>query len=99
MKKVGEVTFQKANCDVYVTKYARKPSIPAIVLIDQEDGMQFANATILDKEVEIPENHVFIKNYSENEGIMETLIEAGIISEPVEQAGPAHICKLLANVD
>jgi hypothetical protein len=36
--------------------------------------------------------HVFIKNWSENEGILESLIAGGIISEPVRTL-PAGFCK------
>lgn len=43
--------------------------------------------------------HVFIKNWSENEGVLESLIEAGVISNPVREVpsgfATAYECKIL----
>ena len=55
----------------------------AIRLVDQ-DGHPFMTASVA-HDVNIPDDCVIIKNYSENEGIMEALIEAGIIEKPFAQ--------------
>ena len=52
----------------------------AIRLVDQ-DSHPFMTASVA-HDVNIPDDCVIIKNYSENEGIMEALIEAGIIENP-----------------
>lgn len=52
----------------------------SIQLID-EDGMPFMTASVA-HDVNIADDCVIIKNYSENEGILEALIEAGIIEKP-----------------
>jgi|TARA_R110000744_G_scaffold33591_2_gene78840 hypothetical protein len=52
----------------------------AIQLLDQ-DGAPFMMASVA-HDVNIDNDCVIIKNYSENEGIMEALIEAGIIEKP-----------------
>ena len=52
----------------------------SIQLVDQ-DGMPFMTASVA-HDVNIAHDCVIIKNYSENEGIMEALIEAGIIEKP-----------------
>jgi hypothetical protein len=52
----------------------------AIQLIDTYDNEPVCTASV---NVEAPLNHdeVVIKNYSENEGVYEALLEAGIINE------------------
>ena len=52
----------------------------AIQLLDR-DGAPFMMASVA-HDVNIDNDCVIIKNYSENEGIMEALIEAGIIEKP-----------------
>ena len=52
----------------------------SIRLVDQ-DGMPFMTASVA-HDVNIADDEVIIKNYSENEGILEALIEAGIIEKP-----------------
>lgn len=51
-----------------------------IRLVDQ-DGYPFMTASVA-HDVNIDDDCVIIKNYSENEGILEALIEAGIIEKP-----------------
>jgi hypothetical protein len=48
--------------------------------VDQ-DGEPFMTASVA-HDVNIADDCVIIKNYSENEGILEALIEAGIIEKP-----------------
>ena len=69
--------------EVKVTKYANGQN--AIQLL--EDGMPYTTATVAvnvpgEASYPIEENDVVIKNYSENEGILESLIDGGIIEEP-----------------
>ena len=52
----------------------------AIRLVDQ-DGHPFMTASVA-HDVNIDDDCVIIKNYSENEGILEALIEAEIIEKP-----------------
>jgi len=52
----------------------------SIQLIDQ-DGMPFMTASVA-HDVNIDDDCVIIKNYSENEGILQALIDAGIIEKP-----------------
>ena len=71
----------------------------AIKLIDEEDGMPFAVATVCVEDDLVKENEVAIKDYSENEGMLESLINAGMVEEPhaFVQSGfvKIPICKLL----
>lgn len=70
------VFFLNENCTVEFARYRHNNQI-AIKLIC-EDGSPMATATsCLDHE--IPDGMAALKTYSENEGIMEALIEAGIV--------------------
>jgi len=64
-----------------------------------EDG-PWAMCTVCMPEITLAENEVIIKDYSENEGILEALVEAGIVSEPTRfvRVGYAigYVCLLLS---
>jgi hypothetical protein len=55
----------------------------ALEIIDVEDGCPVMMATVNIPEANLKPDEVIIKNYSENEGVLEFLIENGIVSEPV----------------
>lgn len=80
-KKVGECTFRNRKCSVVEMYYgnARK----ALQLNDMETGEPYAIATVNLPNYPLPdENHAFIKTWSENMGIFQSLKDAGIISDP-----------------
>lgn len=73
---------------------------PAIVIEDAHGERLCVATANLESYGEIPqEGHVFIKNWSENEGILGALVKADIISAPVRdvEAGftTAYECPLL----
>lgn len=90
--KIGEY-----NCEVVYFKYSYN-NRTAIQLIDTEDGLPFARATINLPDVELEQDEVIIKNYEENEGIYEALVKANIIYPYHKTANngfiEALICKL-----
>lgn len=55
----------------------------ALELIDAEDGCPVMTATVNLPEVGLEEDEIIIKNYSENEGVLEFLIKNKITSNPV----------------
>lgn len=71
----------------------------AIQLIDSEDGCPYCMATINLPEVQLLENEVIIKDYSENEGILHSLVKADIIEDTGKTASSGYtygnVCKLL----
>lgn len=78
-----KVKFKKWNCEVVESKYMVNNRI-ALELLETGTEERIATATtnLVDEHVE--ENEVVIKNYSENEGIYEVLLKAGIIG-PVKR--------------
>ena len=75
-----KVKFKEWDCIVQFSKYTQNNRI-AISLIDAEDGEPIAKATLNLNEIPLEKNEIIIKNYSENEGIYDCLVEAGIISK------------------
>lgn len=69
-----------------------------IDLIDSEDGFPVAVASVSIEE-DLKENEVAIKDYSENEGVLDFLMEEGIVSRPIRyfKSGYAKIpiCNLI----
>ena len=70
-------------------KYRLSPSFgnyangqTAIKLFDMSDGMPYATATVCVEDSLLKEDEVAIKDYSENAGILDSLIEAGIVNQP-----------------
>jgi hypothetical protein len=73
----NKVEFCGFTCSVEISMYPSGNT--AVTLNDVEDGFPVATVTINTK-VELPsKRHIVIKNYSENEGILEALEEAGIV--------------------
>ncbi len=79
-KKLGaSVFFNGVECDVYETEYAHSET-PALFLVERATGEQYATATVyVEGATEaLPADHVLIKDYSENAGMMGALQYAGI---------------------
>jgi hypothetical protein len=53
----------------------------AIRLIDSSDDEEYTVATVNVPFADLPPGHVAIKSYSENEGVLEALIEAGVVKD------------------
>jgi len=82
MKDTNTIIYFKGfKLSMRVKTYPMWPKNTAIVLTDTEDDIPFCTATI-NTDQEMPLNTVVIKNYSENRGILEALIEAGVIETP-----------------
>lgn len=92
------VKFKNYNCEIRFSKYVNN-NRTAIGLFDTENGENVAIATINMPDEYLKEDEVIIKDYSENEGMLDCLVEAGIISEPIRLARAgyqlANVCKLL----
>lgn len=81
------VEFAGFKCEVMIQKYGT--GNPAVRLLDVEDGMPVAVATLNVNGLELDE--VAIKNYSENKGMYETLLENGIIFPKHREISTGHV--------
>jgi outer membrane lipoprotein-sorting protein len=68
------------NYQVNVVKNEYRNGGTAIQLVDAEDGMPFATATIWIEG--LAKDEVAIKDYSENAGMLAFLLENGIVENP-----------------
>ena len=90
-----QVNFLGYECQVKASKYHDGNTKLQLV---SNQGEPVATATVI-APISLPANQVIIKNYSENEGMLEALVAANIV-EPTGQTVPVgrtvgHICNLL----
>ena len=71
------VRFKDWDCIVEKRQYEN--GRPALRLIDAEDGSPIATAMVNLPNAKSGPNTVFVKDWSENEGMMAALIEAGVV--------------------
>lgn len=71
------VTFGKWQCRVKARRYETNGNV-YLGLVDIRKESSVADATI-NTGVVLPDTHVAIKNYTENEGMVEALLAAGVI--------------------
>jgi len=91
-----ELNFNGAKLQIVFGEYAAGGTSIRLT----EDGIPYMTATICDPDMDIKDDEVIIKNYSENEGILEALEDAGIIQHSyLLNYGMVNIvvCKLLVN--
>ena len=71
------VKFLGYECVIEKSKYTN--GRPTLILKDAHDGEQIAVATVNLPDVECGRNEVFIKDYSECEGMLTALEAAGVV--------------------
>lgn len=79
---MNTITFNKTKCSIILGCYSN--GRPAIELVNQKTNEPILAATINLPLVSLSDKEVIIKNYSENEGILDVLIYSNIISEPIK---------------
>jgi len=100
--KQNKITLNGNTWDVilHIKRYGNNRI--AIECLDVVDGSPVAMATINLPHENLKDNEVFIKDYSENQGMLDSLVNAGIISKPIEfvKSGYVHVpkCKLLWDI-
>jgi len=89
--------YFKMDCLAVLGRYSNKRL--EIQLVSAKDSEPIATATVNLPDEQLEEDEVCIKDYSENEGVLASLIKAGVISEPVRFTGSGFvsipICKFL----
>jgi hypothetical protein len=75
------VQFKEWKCDIVWNKYADNGRT-AIELVDADTGEPIARATTNLPHIGLGKDEVMIKDYSENEGMVDALADAGIIALP-----------------
>jgi len=71
----------------------------AIQLDDAEDGMPYATATVNMPNVLLEYDEVLVKDYSENEGMLEFLIKNNIVTPTMQGVHAGHVWLPVATVN
>jgi hypothetical protein len=91
------IRFKNWDCLLTVLKYGN--GRPALVLNDAEDGSQIAVASVNVPDLDLGDDEIVIKDYSENEGMLDALVEAGVIQDTGLRVASGYVdmplCKLL----
>lgn len=74
-----KMNYKQYKAVVIQSKYVNNDNL-ALMLIDEKDGSLITKITV-NTEEKLPEGFGYVKNYSENEGIMEVLQEEGLVKE------------------
>jgi hypothetical protein len=77
-----KVKFMKWDCEATFARYQSDNS-PAVCLVDEVTREPVAVATVHIADAPLRTNCVFVKDYSENTGMAEALVEGGVIEETV----------------
>lgn len=86
---IMKIKFKKWNCIAKGMYYANREK--ALQLIDENNNEVIAMATVSFPDEFLGDDEIFVKDYSENEGMTEALIEANIIYKtPIETAASGH---------
>lgn len=92
-----QVKFRTWTCNIKKATYPN--GRVGLRLLSVGDGSPIAVATVNIPDVKLPEGYVFIKDWSENTGMLKCLVEAGIVEDTGQRIPTgfveAAVCKLL----
>lgn len=96
---MNTVQFRHYECELEVRRYSN--GRPALQLRDSKDGSPVAVATVNLPGLPIPGDCVAIKDYSENEGMLDALMQQGVVGKPISYVTSGFvripICPLLVS--
>jgi hypothetical protein len=84
------INFQGYDCIVIKENYVSNNQValsliaantPNNISQDVFEGMPIVKASVCIPEIELPENQTLIKDFSENKGILDALIDADIVKD------------------
>lgn len=103
MKEFTFTTKHGGSYQVFIQLGKYRNGQTSVQLIDAEDGQPVATASIAMPELSLEDNQIVVKDYSENEGMLDFLLENSIIemcSEYVETGyHVSSVVKLLPEED
>lgn len=101
MKDPIKLKFLQWNCKIVFGQYGNRRIAISLVSDDElEEPIATASVNLVDEILD--KNQVAIKDYSENEGMLDVMIAAGVVSKPIRFTGSGWIsnipiCELLVN--
>lgn len=97
--KVFKINSYRKEYEVTVKLSKYSNDRIAIQLDDAEDGMPYATATVNMPNVLLEDNEVLVKDYSENEGMLEFLIKNNIVTPTMQGVHAGHVWLPVATVN
>lgn len=93
------VTHKGTACDLYVGRYADGGGV-ALQLVEQATGEPWAKATVNlpDDRRLLGPDEVFVKDYSENVGMMDALALAGVAADTGRRVVTGHTMAVVARL-
>ena len=91
------IEFNGYTCNVVKRQYSGNDRT-ALILTDATDGEYLTTASVNVPDIDLKDDEIVIKNYSENEGILEILTKAGLVKPLYEVTSgfvKHNVCKLL----
>jgi len=88
-KKKKTVRFKRWDCKLVWSYYGNDRR--ALQLIDAVDFSRVATATVNIPDKALESDEVFIKDYSENEGMLDALVKAGIVEDTGRRVTTGHV--------
>ena len=85
-----KVRFKEWDCKVLVKQYDNNGRI-VLQLVDSETSAPIATATVNMPDEYLAETEVLIKDYSENEGMLAALVEAGIVTDTGQKVNSGFV--------
>jgi hypothetical protein len=92
-----EIKFNQWTCELIKSHYMDNNRI-ALQLVDAEDGCPIATASVNLPDAECPEGHTYIKDWSENMGMLHALTSQGIVEDTGEVAITGFVTANLVKV-
>lgn len=98
MKTLKRVNYKGSDCWLIQSQYGYGGS-PALQLIDAQDGEPVATCTVNMPDYNLAEGEICIKDYSENEGMLDFLVKEGIVEDTGKRLQSGYVtipvCRLL----
>jgi hypothetical protein len=91
-----KIKFKEWNCLILARRYDN--GRVALQLVDATEGDPIATATINLPEFAVPEGHVLIKDWSENAGMLDALVSAGLVEDTGTKIPTGYVDACLAKL-
>jgi len=96
------VTFQGIECCVYISTYVQSIGRTAMYLVDNLDGCPMGRVTMNIPDIELEADEVIVKNYAENEGMLEAILKVNLVQKPHRYVSNGYVdvpvCRLSPGV-
>lgn len=88
---IEKVKFKEWNCDVIYGQYANQRMAIQLFESDSDFPSPIATASVNLPDEPMDSDEIAIKDYAENEGMLDALIKAGIVTKPKRMVASGHV--------